>query len=78
MNNSEQWNALTPDEKIEAIHDDIIALTICVMELANLVHESPSAEVSAKLREIKGRIWTLGPTQLQRKMSATTGFPPKR
>jgi hypothetical protein len=77
MDKSGQWNALTAEEKIEALHDDIITLTTCMTELASIVCGSASAEGAAKAREIEKRLWALGPIQIQRKMTVITGFPPK-
>jgi hypothetical protein len=73
---SENWNALTAHQKIEAIHDDIMILTICMMELTNIVSKSGHAETNGKLDEITKRLWALGPPQVQRKTSTLTGFPP--
>jgi hypothetical protein len=75
---SENWNALTAHQKIEAIHDDLTTITSCMMELTDIVSKSAPAQTNEKLKEITKRLRALGPPQMQRKMSTLTGFPPAR
>jgi hypothetical protein len=75
---SENWNALTAHQKIEEIHNDLMILTTSIMELASVVSNSVHAQDNEKIQEITKRVWALGPLQIQRKMSAISGFPPAK
>jgi hypothetical protein len=75
---SENWNALTADQKIEDVHSDVMTLTTCVMELADIVSNSARGQDNEQIQEITKRLRVLVLPQMQRKMSALTGFPPAK
>ena len=77
MNNSAEWNALTVDQKIEALHEDIMTITTRLIRLASIVRQSCSAQLTSEAKEIEKQLGALVPVHMARALSSITGFPPK-